>query len=429
MSGFSNQVIGGGGVLIRDVMESQGFDIATQTGWAIFKNGAAYFYTISAASEFTVHNQYGAVVMTVTNQGFFQYYDEESATQGALILAIASRAGNDPVTGHSYSAGMTGIDPFFGDEMQVIGSTINLFQANYTSPGIVASRDGSGTMGPYTKVDAPEQGIASHLQMLLTGAWSSGFTLPGFVIGFTAGSGVIARQTPYSMEVQGTDGNVFLPLIGQFVASGQSVTTTLQNINGWSGINQNNSAYRVNGILYAVKATAGTVTVSLQNAGVSPTQVRVKIRSTNTTSPVDYLDSIITNSSPSTTSASIPNGTTFTIEVNGSVSFSSIGVFGFEASTSAGTFTIEPGGPLTIGQGLSSGTPAGASSMSYPPSSLLTVQQALALFAPAGVVQGYQGGQNYAAGALVLNAGTVYYANNAINNSPVTFNAAQWTVI
>ena len=429
MSGFNNQVVGGGGVLVRDVIESQGFNEATQTGWAIFKNGSAFFFAITSASTFTVHNAFGAVVMEVTNQGFFQYFDTGSAVQGALILAIASQAGTDPVTGHNYNAGMNGIDPFFGDTITVLGANILLGQVQYTSNGQVTSRTGTGTVGPFTLVNAPEQGVLNHLQMLLFGAWSSGFVLPGFVIGFAAGSNVINRQTPYSMEVQATDGNVYLPLIGQYQATGQNVTTTLQNINGWSGISHNNSPYRVNGILTCVKTTAGTVTITLQDPGVAPTQVRVKIRSTNTATPVDYLDAVLTNTSASATSASIPNGTTFTIEVNGSVNFNATGVFGFEASTSAGTFAVNQGGPLTTGQGLSSGSPAGASSMSFPSSDLLTIQQALALFAPAGVVQGYQGGQNYAAGAIVLNAGTVYYANNAISNSPVTFNAAQWTAI
>jgi hypothetical protein len=43
MSGFADPIIGGSGNLIRPSVQSPNFSIPNQTGWAILKDGSAYF--------------------------------------------------------------------------------------------------------------------------------------------------------------------------------------------------------------------------------------------------------------------------------------------------------------------------------------------------------------------------------------------------
>jgi predicted outer membrane lipoprotein len=54
---FSNPIVGGGGNLIRTEIQSPNFDEALLTGWAIYKNGQAYFYQLTGAQLVTNYLQ------------------------------------------------------------------------------------------------------------------------------------------------------------------------------------------------------------------------------------------------------------------------------------------------------------------------------------------------------------------------------------
>jgi hypothetical protein len=101
--------------------------------------------------------------------------------QGALILAISSNSGNDPVNGTFYPAGQFGVDPVFGDSIIVTGASITLQQLAYTEQALIAARTGSGAANPFVFLSAPEQGQSGHLVMLMQGTSPDG-TQPGQLV-------------------------------------------------------------------------------------------------------------------------------------------------------------------------------------------------------------------------------------------------------
>jgi hypothetical protein len=154
----------------------------------------------------STYNTFGAVlnVLSMAKGGFFQYRDLGSAAQGGLILSILSVAGVDPVNGSVTRVGMFGQDPF-GNAMNVVGASIFLFNAliSQTTGGRINIASGSGAVNPFLRVDAPEQGVAGHMQMLLQGTSPDG-TQPGqCLIGQVSGAGGLLTPTSQSMlEVQ-----------------------------------------------------------------------------------------------------------------------------------------------------------------------------------------------------------------------------------
>lgn len=93
---FPNPVVGGGGALVVPVIRSPDFDLATQTGWAIYADGSAYFFNITAAGSVTSNT----VIVKGPGDGVFIYDGTPAA--GSLILAMASEAGTDH-WGNAYS--------------------------------------------------------------------------------------------------------------------------------------------------------------------------------------------------------------------------------------------------------------------------------------------------------------------------------------
>jgi hypothetical protein len=157
----------------------------------------------------TFYNAFGAVVnlVSLTKSAFFQYFNNNSAVQGGLILAVASATDTDPVNGTGYDAGMNGIDPAFGDFLRAVGATINLGQANYTRNAMVSAHSAAmNSANPNVRLDAPEQGTATHMQMLLQGTSPDGTSLGQIIVGLVAGAGALTPVTNAMMEVQGVAG-------------------------------------------------------------------------------------------------------------------------------------------------------------------------------------------------------------------------------
>jgi hypothetical protein len=96
MSGFADPIIGGSGNLIRPSVQSPNFSLAGQTGWAILRDGSAYFFNVTATGVVTANS----VVVDGAGQGVFVY--DGPPALNSLVVAIASGAGTDGF-GNPYS--------------------------------------------------------------------------------------------------------------------------------------------------------------------------------------------------------------------------------------------------------------------------------------------------------------------------------------
>lgn len=93
---FANPVAGAGGVLVLSSIHSPNFSMSGKTGWAIFQNGDAYFWNLTAEGSVTANT----VLVSGTGDGVFVY--DGAPGEGTLVVAIASAAGTDAY-GNSYS--------------------------------------------------------------------------------------------------------------------------------------------------------------------------------------------------------------------------------------------------------------------------------------------------------------------------------------
>ena len=96
MSGFQHDIAGGQGNLIIPQLQSPNFSLADQTGWAILKNGDAYFFNVTAEGSVT------ATLVIAEGPGAGTFVYDGGAGPGTLIVAIASQAGIDQF-GNAYS--------------------------------------------------------------------------------------------------------------------------------------------------------------------------------------------------------------------------------------------------------------------------------------------------------------------------------------
>lgn len=96
MSGFQHDVAGGSGTLIATALQSANFSLADQTGWAIMKNGDAYFFNVTADGSVTSNT----VIVSGSGDGVFIY--DGIPELDTLVVAISSAAGSDAY-GNTYS--------------------------------------------------------------------------------------------------------------------------------------------------------------------------------------------------------------------------------------------------------------------------------------------------------------------------------------
>jgi hypothetical protein len=109
---FTNPVMGGKDI-VRAVMQSPDFSIAGKTGWAIMRNGDAYFFNVTAEGTVTSNT----VVVAGSGDGIFVY--NGTPGPGTLVLAIASSSGTDSF-GNAYSGpGMSLSWPGFANSIQI----------------------------------------------------------------------------------------------------------------------------------------------------------------------------------------------------------------------------------------------------------------------------------------------------------------------
>jgi hypothetical protein len=101
--GFNNPLTGENGSLIYQQIKSPNFSLSGQTGWAILKNGNAYFYNVVATGTITATEFIGTDFI-IDSAGMFFYNGTPAA--GNLLTAIAAVAGVDAF-GNAYGAGVT----------------------------------------------------------------------------------------------------------------------------------------------------------------------------------------------------------------------------------------------------------------------------------------------------------------------------------
>lgn len=96
MSGFAAPITDNEGALVRAQIKSPDFSLAGKTGWAILKDGSAYFFNVTAEGTVTANS----VIVDGPGNGVFIY--DGLPALGNLIVALASEAGTDQY-GNRYS--------------------------------------------------------------------------------------------------------------------------------------------------------------------------------------------------------------------------------------------------------------------------------------------------------------------------------------
>jgi hypothetical protein len=182
-SGFSDPLVGGGGSLVYPQIYSPNFSIAGETGWAILKNGNAYFYNVTLSGGLTT-----STVIVAGSGGIFIYSPAEGV--GNLIGSWVSTAGTDAY-GNSYPEGLNvGLGAISGVTLDAATLTVQqgpvLFYGNTQT---VTETFEAGAAGNWT---CPA-GVLS-VQAQLIGGGGNGSTLPG-ANGYGGGSVTVTIAT------------------------------------------------------------------------------------------------------------------------------------------------------------------------------------------------------------------------------------------
>lgn len=175
---------------------------STNTTRILIANGGNLVWA-QAEPAIVFYNSSGAVIQVVDPQrgGNFQYQDNNSAVQGVLIGAQVGKNTTDPINGTGVGAGITIIDPAFGDILTAVGANISWSQVPFTVTAKDAANTGATNQGPFRSLAAPEQGQAGHVVQRWYGTSVDGTRAAGTVISTTDPP---TRTTPELLEVQGT---------------------------------------------------------------------------------------------------------------------------------------------------------------------------------------------------------------------------------
>lgn len=189
MSGFRNPLVGGGGALEYPSIQSPDFSQAGKTGWAILKDGTAYFFSVTAEGTITA-TQFDGTDFSITDIGALFYSATPAA--GNLTESIAPAGGTDSY-GNTYVAGLASYQPPIG---QSAG-----WYAQLSSGGLTVADSGSAGYGYGTAnyINGDVVDTAAVFRLAATDSASSentlvdvaapGGTYPGLVIYGENGAG------------------------------------------------------------------------------------------------------------------------------------------------------------------------------------------------------------------------------------------------
>jgi hypothetical protein len=372
---FSNPIMGGPN-FIRPVMQSPGFNIPSETGWAIYENGNAYFFSIVAQGTITATSFIGTDFVINSNGAFF-YNGTPGA--GTLSVAITSAAGTDTY-GNVYYAGLT---VYGNNGTNVQGLRLPTGNANENSPGYVATGVAATSPGtPYIQIVSPQStgasesdqsyiellasqpGVASSSQGQLVYKDNTGVShdllvwgLNGPSIGnilvfqnttlpstFTSAAPVYAGSG--HIKYVGSDGSAYNTGSYHAIATGQTVSVNAF-VTGISGINVAAGTYRIHSLLYCkMGTTAAGFQIAIEGPAASLVSVVVKAYELGVAGYTGYLTSVLSALNSFTASGTIPISQTFAIELDGFITFSAAGsTFALEVqeNTTGDTWTINNG--------------------------------------------------------------------------------------
>lgn len=261
MSGFAHDVAGGQGNLIITQLQSPNFNMATQTGWAILKNGTAFFFSIDIEGGTIIGPDY-----IINTAGFFIYSSSPGA--GSLIASITAASGVDGF-GNSYSNGINaypsvGSTTVFQGQQMAVGlnqvstastgfgfSVSNLTNPEFSSPGVFAGAtpNGAHSSGPVAILDvitgrANNTDVAAEI--LMQSQATAGSPTNGLI---QAAAGSVSLG--YNQTLIAND-NIGYWLFGQVLTVPPTATVT--NCNLWSALSTNSV-----GISTAALGGAGSV--------------------------------------------------------------------------------------------------------------------------------------------------------------------------
>lgn len=205
---FSNPVVGGLGMLIRESIHSPNF-LAGSAGWTINKDGSAEFNDLTARGKIIIfgldggvffydgipalgnfptisicppgvsfdpfgnpvqpdgiamYNSFGKVIilLSTAKNAFYQYADT-GAVQGSIILVVSFAAGTDPVNGQAYSQGVFGVNPTFGNTINVVGAFIFLSVSGYVDAAAIGIGNQSASEpGPFLLHESPSVNVTNR---------------------------------------------------------------------------------------------------------------------------------------------------------------------------------------------------------------------------------------------------------------------------
>jgi hypothetical protein len=92
---FQNSIMAGPN-LDRPLMQSPNFSVEDQTGWAIYRNGDAYFFNVTATGQVAANS----VIVSGAGDGVFIY--DGTPGPGTLVIAAAAASGTDQY-GNAYT--------------------------------------------------------------------------------------------------------------------------------------------------------------------------------------------------------------------------------------------------------------------------------------------------------------------------------------
>jgi len=346
---------------------------------------------VTCNQGFTTFNGHGAAVnylsTMATQAGFIQYVDNNSSVQGALILSINSELSTwtEPYNSQTVQLGIFGVNPAFGNSLQAIGSQIQLAQTVFTQAATIgATAAPSSAQGPFMFVAAPEQTAAHHSEVILYGASPDGTSRAAQIwMGILAGGGGATLVTNALLEIAGSAALTDISAPGfvagaaiaysatgqlKYISSDQNAyntgrlsliansttlinNTTPINITGLQFTNVAATTYRVHSIIRLTAAASGTVQPFVIRVNGTATVSSMLLQFTQwnaegTPTPVLGITTAL-NTDPTHIIGTLANSNVATFVIDGSVTFSGTGSFGFtgRGTLAAGdeTATVQTG--------------------------------------------------------------------------------------
>lgn len=219
MAGFAHDVAGGQGNLIIAQLQSPNFSLAGQTGWAILKNGSAYFFNVTASGaitatqviagtapntqvELTSVSGTGRVVFVLNNAGFLNggLFSRISGTTAQEVIEgpVNNTAGWDDqayiqISSSDGSANAAQIEFFYIDANAV--------------PWLMAAMDYTGFSVLAGSVTAVEPGTG-------TGTTNAAQPETWHPVSFKSGWSGTAKYKLYPDDTVGLTGDMTLPSSG-----------------------------------------------------------------------------------------------------------------------------------------------------------------------------------------------------------------------